>query len=91
MVHCLSLEIWRVGNISLLTPLGSTNIIVIASKIADRKVANDNRFLDFINMLAAIKANNNNKLHVAADIRDKIYIIVRKTDSEHSQLSFSNS
>jgi hypothetical protein len=29
--------------------------------------------------------------HTAADIIDKIYIIVRKTDSEHSQLSFFNS
>jgi len=72
-------------------PLLSVIIINTGSKIADIKIANDNRLLEFVNMLAAIKANINNKDHIAAVIIDKIYIIVRKTDSEQSQLSFFNS
>jgi hypothetical protein len=39
----------------------------------------------------SIRPNTKVRPHTAAAIIDKIYIIVRKTDSEHSQLSFFNS
>ena len=43
------------------------------------------------NTLPIIRPAKIIRLHVTADIIDKIYIIVRKTDSEQSQLSFFNS
>jgi len=43
------------------------------------------------NRLPTIRPAKIIRLHVTADIIDKIYIIVRKTDSEQSQLSFFNS
>jgi hypothetical protein len=48
-------------------------------------------FLELKNRLPTIRPAKIIRLHVTADIIDKIYIIVRKTDSEQSQLSFFNS